>query len=116
MNKDILLLVTSISNERGVPEEDIFQAMEAALATVAANRLSETASMRVAIDRKTGDYETFRCWHVLAETDEEFDPERNITLVKAHEIDPELEIGDVIEEPLNPKKLVVELMLSTPSK
>lgn len=105
MNKDILLLVTSISNQRGVPEEDIFQAVEAALASVAANRLSETASMRVAIDRKTGDYETFRCWHVLAETDEEFDPERNITLVKAHEIDPELEIGDVIEEPVESEEI-----------
>lgn len=101
MNKDILLLVTSISNQRGVPEEDIFQAVEAALASVAAKRFAETASMRVAIDRKSGDYETFRCWHVVADdTDEEFDPESHITLVKAHEIDPELSVGDVIEEPV----------------
>lgn len=100
MNKDILLLVTSISNQRGVPEEDIFQAVEAALASVAAKRFAETASMRVAIDRKTGAYETFRCWHVVADEDEEFDPECHITLAKAHEIDPELSIADVIEEPV----------------
>lgn len=98
MNKDILLLVTSISNQRDVPEEDIFQAVEAALASVAARRFGENASMRVAIDRKSGDYETFRCWHVAADDDEAFDPERNISLSKAHETDPELEIGDVIEE------------------
>jgi N utilization substance protein A len=100
MNKDILLLVTSISNQRDVPEEDIFQAVEAALASVAAKRFAESASTRVAIDRKTGEYETFRCWHVLPADDEAFDPDRDITLEKAHETDSELEIGDVIEEPV----------------
>lgn len=100
MSKDLLLLVTSISNQRDVPEEDIFQAVEAALASVAAARFGEQASVRVAIDRKTGDYETFRCWHVVADDFEEFEENRDILLSKARETDAELEVGDVIEEPI----------------
>lgn len=100
MNKDILLIVKSIANERGVNEEIIFQAVEAALAAVAAKRYDEEVSLRVEIDRKTGDYETFRCWTVIA--DDEFIefPGHQIPYRQAREIDPDLELGDIIEEPV----------------
>lgn len=101
MNKDILLIAQSIANERGVEEEVIFEAIEAALAATAAKRYHpEHPAMRVAIDRKTGDYQTFRRWEVV--TDEEAQlrefPEQIITLEKAHEIDSGLSIGDFVEE------------------
>ena len=96
---DILLIVDSMSNERGVSKEVIFEAIEAALAAVAAKRYTEEVSMRVAIDHKTGDYETFRRWVVVDETDEELElPAQQITLSKAHEVDAELSVDDVIEE------------------
>src|SRR5262249_44206496 len=109
MNKDILLIVQSLSNEKGVSEEVIFEAIEAALAMVAARRYAEEVSIRVAIDRKTGDYEAFRQWVVVnGEEDDEDEggqgtvssdlSAQQLPLIHAHEIDPSLGVGDVIEE------------------
>ncbi len=115
MNKDILLIVDSLSNERGVAKDIIFSAVEAALATVTARRYGLNAAVRVSIDKETGDYESFRVWTVVADdlperpegyvetADEEeaedfFESERQIRLKAAHEVDAELSVGDVIEE------------------
>ena len=62
MNKEILTVVEVVSNEKGVPKETIFEALEAALAMASAKRFSEDVSCRVAIDRQTGDHEAFRIW------------------------------------------------------
>ena len=102
MNRDILLIVDSISNERGVSKEVIFEAIEAALTTVTAKHCDEDdVNIRVSIDQKSGDYETFRCWTVVE--DLEF-PGQQIPLSQAREIDAGLEIGDVVEEPVESVK------------
>lgn len=100
MNKDILLIVDSLSNEKGVDKGVIFEAIEAALATVAAKQFhDEDVSTRVSIDRKTGDYETFRYWTVSEDPDEVEDfPGKFILLDTAKEENPDLAAGDVIEE------------------
>lgn len=109
MNKDILLVVDSVSNEKGVDKEVIFEAIEAALAAITAKRYEGDADIRVAIDRNTGDYQTFRRWTVVAddyvgEDDEGGEGGINLALQtplsKAKQEDTELEIGDVIEEPV----------------
>ncbi|OGO91354.1 MAG: transcription termination/antitermination protein NusA [Coxiella sp. RIFCSPHIGHO2_12_FULL_44_14] len=105
MNKDILLIVDSMSNERGVSKEVIFGAIEAALAAVTAKRYPGEVAIRVAIDRNTGDYESFRTWTVVSEDIEEREeagylPDQHIKMSKAKEVDKELEVGDVIEEPV----------------
>lgn len=105
MNKDILLIVDSMSNERGVSKEIIFAAIESALATVTAKSYPGEIAVRVAIDRNTGDYESFRTWTVVDEdieesTDEDYFPDQHLKLSKAKEIDSDLEIGDVVEEPI----------------
>lgn len=98
-SKDILLMAQSLSNEKGVSSEAIFQSIEAALATVAARRYGEEdVHIRVAIDRKSGDYEAYRCWTVVKDNESLDDPAREIVLVDALKIDPELTVGDVIEE------------------
>ena len=102
MNKDILLIVDSISNERGVSKEVIFEAIEAALAAVTMKRYEkEDITIRVAIDQKTGDYETFRCWTVVENTTKPLEfSNQEMTLKQAREIDSDLEVDDVIEEPV----------------
>lgn len=104
MSKGLLYVVDSISNEKGLEKEFIFEAIEAALATVTAKRYLEEVSIRVAIDRKTGDYESFRCWVVVDENQEEIISSREIPLSQAKELDPELEVGDVIEESIESEK------------
>jgi transcription termination/antitermination protein NusA len=99
MNKDILLIVESISNEKGVDKSVIFEAIEAALAAVAAKQYPEDVSIRVAIDRKTGDYETFRYWTVSADKDEVDDFPGKYVLLSEVE-DKELNVGDILEQPI----------------
>lgn len=97
MNKEILMVAEAVSNEKGVSEEIIFEAIEQALATASKKRYDEESNIRVVIDRRTGNYDTYRWWavvgnDVLAELGTEF------TLEEAHEKDPNLKAGDIYEE------------------
>src|SRR3990167_4420851 len=101
MNKDILLIAQSIANERGVEEVVIFEAIEASLAAIVAKRyLPDEVSIRVTIDRKTGDYDSFRYWEVIADEamDEQEFPEKFMALSQAKKIKPDVVIGELIEE------------------
>lgn len=98
MSKEILLVVESVSNEKGVEKDVIFEAIELALATAAKKRYEdEEADIRVAIDRRTGEYETFRRWLVV---DNDAVPAlgTELTLQEAEEIDTNLKPGDMYEE------------------
>ncbi|MCK0769660.1 transcription termination factor NusA [Chromohalobacter canadensis] len=98
MSKEILLVVDAISNEKGVPREVIFEAVESALASASRKRFDgQEVSARVKIDRVTGDYETFRRWTVV--DDDAFEnPDSEILLSEAERRDPPLALGDVVEE------------------
>ena len=98
MNKNILLMVDVVSNEKGVEKEMIFQALEAALASAAKEKYGDEAELRVAVDRQTGEYDTFRRWAVLDDESEEFEyPERQIKLTYAQKENADAQPGDVIE-------------------
>ncbi len=100
MNKEILYVVDAVSNEKAVDKEIIFQAIEAALATASRKKQGKDIDVRVQIDRKSGDYETFRRWEVAEELEEgglEF-PLKQITLEAAQVDQPEIELGDFVEE------------------
>ena len=98
MSKEILLVVDAISNEKGVPRDVIFGAVEAALASASRKRFEgQEASVQVRIDRTTGDYETFRRW-VVVEDDEFENPDAEIKQSFAEQRDPPLTLGDVVEE------------------
>lgn len=100
MNKEILLVVDAVSNEKGVEKEIIFEAIEIALATATKKRHLGDIDVRVSIDRESGNYETFRRWEVMDDSESpilEF-PEKEITLSAAREDDPEIQVGDFIEE------------------
>jgi N utilization substance protein A len=97
MNKEILLVAEAVSNEKGVPRDIIFEAIEQALATAAKKRYDEEADMRVSIDRTTGDYDTYRRWQVVGD-DQVALLGTEFTLQEAHEKDPSLQAGDVYEE------------------
>lgn len=101
--KDILLVVDSLSNEKGVTREVIFKAIELALAAIAAkNFSSEEVDIQVVIDRDTGDYETFR-QRTVVEDDKVMFPEKEIAISSAKEKYPKLklEVGEVVAEPIN---------------
>ncbi|HGM5578363.1 TPA: transcription termination factor NusA [Pseudomonas putida] len=97
MSKEVLLVVESVSNEKGVPPGVIFEALEVALATATKKRFEDEVDLRVEINRHTGSYETFRRWTVVDENDLD-DPAIETWLDKIKDTHPEAKIGDVIEE------------------
>ncbi|HTW37680.1 MAG TPA: transcription termination factor NusA [Steroidobacteraceae bacterium] len=101
MNKEILMVVDAVSNEKGVDKEVIFEALEAALASATRKKHGEEWDVRVAIDRKSGDYETFRRWKVFADDSTELEtPEHELRLEDAREIDAQVEPGGFVEQPM----------------
>lgn len=97
MSKEILLVAEAVSNEKGVSKEVIFEAIESALAAAAKKRYEdEKATIRVDIDRKTGDYETYRSWLVVS-NDVVPGLGDELTLEEAHDIDTTLQPGDTYE-------------------
>jgi N utilization substance protein A len=101
MSKDILMVVDAVSNEKGVEKEIIFEAIEAALASATRRKHGEDIDVRVAIDRATGDYETFRRWLVFADESTELEfPDRELRMIDALEVDANVEPGGYVEEPM----------------
>jgi N utilization substance protein A len=99
-NKEILLVVDAMSNEKGVGKEVIFQAIEAALAMATRKRYEMALDAAVKIDRVTGNYETFRQWLIVEDEEELESEETQITLEEAKKKDPEAEVGGYIQEPM----------------
>ncbi len=105
MSKELLLVVDAVANEKGVDKAVIFDAMEAALASAAKKRyVDQDVSIRVSINRHSGDYETFRRWEVVADDIVMESPERMIRLMDAEDEKPGSTIGDFVEEQIeNPE-------------
>lgn len=98
MGKEILLVVDAVSNEKGVDEGIIFEALEAALATATRKKHGADIEVRVAIDRESGDYLTYRRWEVLADDEEQEFPLKQISLSAARLDEPEINLGEFTEE------------------
>ena len=95
MNKEILAVVEAVSNEKALPREKIFEALESALATATKKKYEQEIDVRVQIDRKSGDFDTFRRWLVV---DEVTQPTKEITLEAARYEDESLNLGDYVED------------------
>ncbi len=101
MNRELLLLVDALAREKNVQKEIVFGALESALASATKKRFTDAVETRVAINRETGEYDAFRRWLVVP--DEEFeDPAHQLTLEEAREQKPDIELGEYIEEQLEP--------------
>ena len=99
MSKEILYVVDAVSNEKNLESEDIFEAVEIAIATATRKKYGAEQDFRVDIDRETGDYETYRRWAIMDDEDPEFEsPERHILKSYADDRKLGLEVGEFLEE------------------
>ena len=99
MNRDVLQLVDVLAREKNVDLEIVFGALEAALASAAKRRFEEDGvDLRVAIDRETGEYKTYRRWLVVPDEAGLQEPDREILEWEAKEDIPDIEVGEFIEE------------------
>jgi len=104
MSKEILLVVDAVSNEKALPRESIFEAMETALETATKKKYEGDIIVRVAIDRTNGEFDTFRRWLVVADDAVSENPFAEMTLSAAQYDNGELQLGDYIEDQIESVK------------
>ncbi|MCL5049394.1 MAG: transcription termination factor NusA, partial [Firmicutes bacterium] len=98
MSKEILMVAEAVSNEKAVPRDKIFEALESALATATKKKYDGEIEVRVSINRQTGDFDTFRRWKVVPDDAQMENPYAEMSLSAAQYDDPELQLGDYVEE------------------
>lgn len=101
MSREMLLLVDALAYEKNVSKEIVFGALEMALASATKKRVHEEADVRVAVDRQHGTFESFRRW-IIVEDEAYTNSHLEIPLSAAKVEDSEIEVGDYLEEPLEP--------------
>ncbi len=98
MNREMLMLVEAISREKNVELDVVFGAVEAALAQATRKLYPGDVDIRVAMNRDSGNYETFRRWHVVPDEAGLQLPDQEILLFEAKEQIPDIEVDEYIEE------------------
>ena len=98
MNREMLMLVEAISREKSVERDVVFGAVEAALAQATKKLYQGDVDIRVAVDRDSGNYETFRRWLVVPDDAGLQNPDAEEMLMDAVERVPDAEAGEYIEE------------------
>jgi transcription termination/antitermination protein NusA len=101
MSREILLLVDALAREKNVGKEIVFAALELALASATKKRIHDEADVRVSIDRNTGNYDSFRRWQIVPDN-EYVNEYLEKPLSDAIKEDAEIEVGDTLEEGLEP--------------
>ncbi|MEY4960845.1 MAG: hypothetical protein RL610_1024 [Pseudomonadota bacterium] len=101
MSREVLLLVDALAREKNVEKNIVFAALESALASATKKCFQEDAEVRVSIDRETGDYQSFRRWQIVMDDTVE-DSARQISLGEASKFDSALQLGEFVEESLEP--------------
>ena len=102
MSREILLLVDALAREKNVTRDVVFDALEGALASAMKKRFKEDADIRVSVNRTNGDHEGFRRWLVVPDEAGLQEPDRQEMLSDAREIVSDIEVGEYIEEALEP--------------
>ncbi|QJC30499.1 transcription termination factor NusA [Enterobacteriaceae endosymbiont of Neohaemonia nigricornis] len=93
MNKEMLAVIEAVSNEKSLPREKIFEAMESALVSATKKKYEHDIEVSVNIDRKNGHFNTFRRWLIVNKVNY---PTKEITLDAARLEDNTLNVGDYI--------------------
>ncbi|MFC5605861.1 transcription termination factor NusA [Variovorax soli] len=98
MNREMLMLVDAISREKNVERDVVFGAVESALAQATKKLYPGEVDIRVAVDRDSGEYETFRRWHVVPDEAGLQMPDQEILLFEARDEMPDIQVDEYIEE------------------
>jgi transcription termination/antitermination protein NusA len=101
MSRELLMLVDALAREKNVEKDIVFAALELALASATKKRFKDEVDVRVEIDRETGGYNTFRRWQIVVDEEHEM-PAQQIALTDAIEQKLDKQVGDYVEEPLEP--------------
>ena len=105
MNKDILLVIESLANEKRIDPEEIFQSLEAAMATAVERQNDKDWCVRVSLDRESGAMRAWRTWEVIEDGEEQTEPKKQIYLTTAREENSGIKAGEFLEDELEVEHL-----------
>jgi N utilization substance protein A len=100
VKRELIDALEQLEKEKGISKEALIETIEAALITAYKKNFPESATARVTIDPVTGDIRVFSRTKVVEDFEEDFD---EILLKDARELNPNYEIGDIIEEEVTPR-------------
>lgn len=102
MNKEFISAMDELERERDISKDALLDAIEQALISAYKKNYANSQSVRVNIDRETGDIDVYMIKKVVPD-EEVMNDYDELTLEEAHEIDPKYQIGDIIEKKVTPK-------------
>jgi N utilization substance protein A len=102
MAGEVRKIVEQFSKEKGIPREIIIEALVEGMRAAARKRFGPRAEIDVQYNEDTGEIEVFRFRTVVEKIK---DPEREISLSKARELDPNVQVGDEIGTKIDVKEL-----------
>lgn len=100
MNTEFIKAIEDLGREKGIDPDILFDAIEAALISGYKSHFNSAANVRVDMNRKTGDCHVYSLQTVVEEVT---DPNTEIELPQAKELEPTASLGDVIEIEVTPK-------------
>src|SRR5258708_16268058 len=100
MSREVLMLADALAREKNVNKDVVYAALEAALASATKKLFEEDVDIRVAIDRESGEHETYRRWRVGPDEAGLQEPDQEILLFEAREQKPDAQVDGFIEEPV----------------
>lgn len=100
MNKEFILAVEELEKEKQISKDLLIEAIESALVSAYKKNYGTSQNVRVNIDKETGDIDVFMRKDVVEEVYDDFS---EVAVSEAQEIDPNYEIGDVIEYQVTPR-------------
>ena len=96
---ELIQVADVVAREKGIEREEVIEAMEQAIQKAGRSKYGPDHDIRAVIDRRTGEIWLKRCTTVVEEVEDEI---TEISLEQAKKLDPTLEVGSVMEEPLPP--------------
>ena len=99
MNKELLNAIAFLSKEKGVSTDVICDSLEAVLITAYKKEPEANPIADVELNRETGDYRIVAAQTVVDEVE---NPHNEISLEDARKINPEYEVGDVVNVDVTP--------------
>ena len=103
-NRDLILVIESLANEKNIAPETIFRGIEKAMSSVLSRSMPGEVDIRTTIDRKTGEFNSKRIWTIVS--DHEFEnPDAQIELNSAQSTYGNVSIGDEVEEDIDQEAL-----------
>ncbi len=97
----LLQALAALCKEKGIEEDVIFDAIEAAMLAGYKKNYTQSQNVQVKLDRTTGIIKVFTQKEVV-EDDAVFDPQIEISIYDAEKINPNYQLGDLIDVEVTP--------------